>query len=231
MLRAGADFIKLCSSGSVITPSGEPEETANFTVEEIEVMVYEARVQKKTCMAHSMSLEGVRNAVTAGVGSIEHGPVLDEEVVAEMVKKRIFWVPTFRTFQAMGRRATGTGAERFERLNQSLLESFTMAKEAGVKIAFGSDTGSAPHGGNAEELSHLVDAGMSPMEALVAATQTASECMGLNRDLGTIEQGKIADLLVIDGDPLEDIAMLEDRSRISMVLQAGQVHKDLITPG
>jgi imidazolonepropionase-like amidohydrolase len=109
--------------------------------------------------------------------------------------------------------------------------SFRMAAESGVRIAMGTDTGIGPHGSNLEELRLMVENGMTPMETIVASTKTGSECMHMDSDIGTLEPGKLADLLVVDGSPLDDITVLEDRSKLLIIMQGGHAHKDLIAEG
>jgi imidazolonepropionase-like amidohydrolase len=235
VLRAGADFIKLMSSGGVMSPSDEPGAT-QFTREEIAVMVYEARAHGKTCMAHAQATEGIRNAVVCGVESIEHGIYLDESVIAEMKARGTFLVPTLVAPVWVQRRAEQQpGSVLPQSLRKTIevqkahRESFRMAVEAGVRIAFGTDTAVGPHGTNAEELRLMVENGMTPMQAIVAATKTASECVHMSRDIGTLEPGKLADLLVVDGNPLEGIGILEDKSKLLVIMQGGKAHRDNVS--
>ena len=234
-LRAGADFIKLCSSGGVLSPSDEPTST-QFTREEIAVMVYEAAAVGKTCMAHAQSTEGIRNAVEVGVESIEHGIYLDESVVAEMKLRGTFLVPTLLpgdTLVELAERRPGSVLPQSLRKAKAVFPhhrgSFRLAVESGVRIAMGTDAAVCPHGENASELAVMVGSGMTPMQAIVASTKTASECIHSAADVGTLQPGKLADLLVVDGDPLSDIGMLSDKDRLLMIMQGGRMHKDLIS--
>ena len=231
-LRAGADFIKLCSSGGVLSPSDEPTST-QFTREEIKVMVYEAAAEGKTCMAHAQSTEGIRNAVECGVESIEHGVYLDESVVEEMRRRGTFLVPTLlpgETLFDLARERPGSvlpqSLRKAEQVFPHHRASFRMAVEAGVRIAMGTDSAVCPHGENGRELGLMVDNGMTEMEAIVASTRTAAECIHMDADVGTLEPGKLADLLVVDGDPLDDIQLLADKESLVMIMQGGTVHKD-----
>jgi len=235
MLRAGADFIKMMTTGGVMSPSDEPDAT-QFTREEIAVMVHEARAQGKTCMTHAQGTQGIRNAVECGVESIEHGVYLDESTAAEMVRRGTFLVPTLQAALAVLRREDenpGSVLPQSLRKVRDLLEVHSnatrMAIEMGVKVAMGTDAGVGKHGANAEELRLLTENGMTPMQAIVAATKTASECVQMPGDIGTLEAGKLADLLVVDGDPLSDISILEDRSKLLVIMQGGHAHKDLIS--
>ena len=235
VLRAGADFIKLCSTGGVLSPSDEPGAT-QFTREEIAVMVYEAAAVGKTCAAHAHALEGIRNAVVSGVQSIEHGVYLDESVCAEMKTRGTYLVPTLVAalwVRRKGEQQPGTvlpqSLRKVREVEGDHRESFPMALESGVRIAFGTDTDVGPHGTNLEELRLMVENGMTPMQAIVSATKTASECARMDSDVGTLEPGKLADLLVVDGNPLNDVALLEDKSNLLMIMQGGSAHKDLVT--
>ena len=237
VLRLGADFVKLHATGGVMSPSDEPG-SPQFTPEEIGVMVYEARMQGKTCMAHAQAAEGIKNALRAGVESIEHGFYLDDEGIALMRERGAFLVPTLHAPRSIVRRA----AEEPESvLPQSLRkarevigandESFRAAREAGVRIAMGTDAGVGVHGTNAWELELMTQLGMPPLEAIVASTKTASECVHMDAEAGTLEPGKLADLLVVDGDPLADIAILQDRARLRLILQGGRAHRDTLRDG
>jgi imidazolonepropionase-like amidohydrolase len=232
LLRAGADFIKLCSTGGVLSPSDEPAHT-QFTPGEIGVMVEEARAAGKTCMAHAQGTEGIKNAVNAGVESIEHGIWLDDEAIDAMKERGTFLVPTLVAPLWVLRNAEKTPGSVLPQAIRKTKEvmddhrgSVARAIKAGVRIAMGTDSGVGPHGYNAEELERMVECGMTAMQAIEAATRIASECAHIASDAGTIEPGKLADLLVVDGDPLADITVLQDRERIALIVQGGRVHKD-----
>ena len=232
ILRAGADFIKLMSSGGVLSPSDEPSHT-QFTPAEIAVMVEEAAAAGKTCMAHAQGTQGIKNAVFAGVESIEHGIWLDEEVMAEMKRRGTFLVPTLVApiwVLRNAERAPGSVLPQSVRKTKEVMAdhkaSITRAVAAGVRIAMGTDSGVGLHGHNAEELEQMVECGMTPMQAIVATTKTASECIHMATDIGTIEAGKLADLLILDGDPLADIKVLQDKSRLALIMQGGHLHKN-----
>ena len=233
ILRAGADFIKLCSTGGVLSPSDEPAHT-QFTAEEIEVMVYEARAAGKTCMAHAQGTQGIKNAVYAGVESIEHGIWLDDEAIDAMKERGTFLVPTLVAPLWVLRNAEkspGSVLPQAIRKTKEVMDdhraSAARAIRAGVRVAMGTDSGVGPHGYNAEELERMVECGMTPMQAIEAATRVASECAHISADAGTLECGKLADLLIVDGDPLDDIKILQDRERLAVIVQGGRVHKDI----
>ena len=234
VLRVGADFIKLHATGGVMSPSDEPG-SPQFTEEEIAVMVYEARMVGKTCMAHAQATAGIKNAVRAGVESIEHGFYLDDEAIAMMKERGAFLVPTIHAPRSIVLREEATPESV---LPQSLrkayevidanAESFRAAHEAGVRIAMGTDAGVGVHGTNAWELELMTLHGMTPLEAIVATTKTASECIHMADEIGTLEPGKLADLIVVDGDPLEDITLLQDQERLRLIMQGGRAHKDTL---
>lgn len=232
LLRAGADFIKLCSTGGVMSPNDEPDAT-QFTREEIEVMVYEARAAGKTCMAHAQGARGILNALVAGVESIEHGIWLTDEVIEEMLRRNAFLVPTLVAPLWVLRRAEKDASSVLPqalRKAREVLEdhkaSFRRSVAAGVRIAMGTDSGVGPHGTNAEELERMVEGGLTPMQAIVATTKTAAECIHMDREIGTLEPGKLADVLVVDGDPLADIRVLQDRERLLLIMQGGRPCKN-----
>ena len=234
ILRAGGDFIKLMSTGGVLSPSDEPSHT-QFTPAEIAVMVEEAAAAGKTCMAHAQGTQGIKNAVNAGVESIEHGIWLDDDVMAEMKRRGTFLVPTLVApiwVLRNAERAPGSVLPQSVRKTKEVMAdhkaSIARAIESGVRIAMGTDSGVGPHGHNAEELEQMVGCGMTAMQAIVATTKTASECAHIANDAGTIEAGKLADLLVIDGDPLADIKLLQDKQRIAVIMQGGRLHQNEI---
>ena len=237
LLRAGADFIKLCSTGGVLSPADEPGHT-QFSPEEIAVMVEEARAAGKTCMAHAQGTEGIKNAIRAGVESIEHGVFLDDEAIAEMLSRGTFLVPTLVAPLWVVRnaeRSPGSVLPQSLRKSKEVMEdhqrSFSAAVKAGVRIAMGTDSGVGPHGHNAEELQRMVEGGMTPMQAIVASTKTASECIHMQDKVGTMEAAKLADLLIVQGDPLADIKILQEKERLLVIMQDGRVHKNALSAG
>ena len=234
ILRAGADWIKLCTTGGVLSPSDVPSAT-QFTLEEIGAAVYEAHAHgAKSCMAHAQGTQGVKTALLAGVKSIEHGIWLDEEVIDLMKERDAYLVPTLvAPVQVLRQAEQNPGSmpawalDKARTVVEAHRDSFRHAVEAGVKVAMGTDSGVGPHGENAEEIVLMARCGMSPMNALVATTSRAAELLGMQDHIGTVEVGKQADLLLVDGDPLDDLSVLQDRDRIVTVLKAGQVYRDL----
>ena len=231
VLRAGADQIKVHTSGGVMSPNDEPGATG-FSPDEIAAIVYEARAAGKTVMAHAQATQGIKNAVLGGIQSIEHGIYLDEEVVDEMKRRGTFLVPTLVAPLWVVRRAekdpSSVPPYALRKAREVMADhqtSFRLAVERGVRIAMGTDTGVGPHGTNAEELERMVEGGMSPMQAIVATTRTAAECARIAHLTGTLEVGKRADLLGLDGDPLADIRILQNKDRLSLIMRDGQILK------
>src|SRR5499427_6481503 len=224
VLRAGADQIKVHTSGGVMSPNDEPGATG-FSPDEIAAIVYEARAAGKTVMAHAQATQGIKNAVLGGISSIEHGIYLDEEVVEEMKKRGTWFVPTLVAPLWVVRRAEKDPSSvppyalrKAREVMAAHQASFRLAVERGVRIAMGTDTGVGPHGTNAEELERMVEGGMTPMQAIVATTRTAAECARIAHLTGTLEVGKRADILAVDGDPLSDIKLLQHKTKLAMIV-------------
>jgi imidazolonepropionase-like amidohydrolase len=225
LVRAGAEVIKIATSGGVLSPRDKPQQPG-FDDEEIEAIVAEARAAELCVMSHAQSTEGIKSAVRAGVRSIEHGIYLDEEAIELMLDRGAYLVPTLvAPFGVIKAAEAGAGIPeaavmKAREVIEAHQDSFRRAVEAGVKVAMGTDAGVVPHGSNLEELQLMADGGMSPEDVLVATTQTAAELMGLSRELGTIEPGKRADLVLVAGDPF-DFADLA--GRIERVYQDGRL--------
>jgi imidazolonepropionase-like amidohydrolase len=228
VLRAGADIVKICSTGGVLSPTDHPEFT-QFSPEELDVIVREAAYRRGVkVMAHAQGLEGIKNAVRAGVHSIEHGIYLDDEVCQMMAEQGTFLVPTLLVAVHVVEHGAEVGMPEYglrkaREVADVHIESIARAHRAGVKIAMGTDAGVMPHGTNLRELTLMVDMGMTPMEAIVATTKTAAECLGWHDRLGTLEAGKLADILIAKTDPLLDISSLENKDNIAVVIKDGQV--------
>ena len=234
VLRAGADVIKVCSTGGVLSPTDHPEFT-QFSPEELAVMVQEAAYRRGVkVMAHAQGVEGIKNAVRAGIHSIEHGIFLDDEVIEMMLANGTFLVPTLLAPIAVVEIAEATGAmpEYGVRKAREVVEihgeSIGKAFQAGVKIAMGTDAGVMPHGTNLRELGLMCHVGMSPMDAIVATTKVAAACLGWQDQVGTIEPGKLADVIVVKTDPLANIKSLENVDHIGLVVKDGRVVKNIL---
>jgi imidazolonepropionase-like amidohydrolase len=224
LIRNGADVLKVATSGGVLSPRDDPQHP-HFRPEELEVLVTEAAAAGRWVMAHSHGAEATKHAVRAGIRSIEHGTFLDDEAVELMAKQGTYLVPTLLASLAV-LEAVESGVQ----LPESVLEkeraligvpeaSFRRAIAAGVKVAMGTDTGVSPHGQNLRELELMVEYGMTPTQAIVATTKTAAELMGVDDRLGTLESGKIADVVVLEGDPLDVSKMGE---RVVLVYKDGE---------
>ena len=215
-----------------MSPSDHPSYT-QFSPEELAVMVQEADFHgNKKVMAHAQGYGGVKNALRAGVNSIEHGVYLDDEAIDLMLETGAFLVPTIlaEVYTLEQHEDSGEfpewGVRKMKEVNEISLESSSKAYEAGVRIAMGTDSAVSPHGMNLRELGLMCRIGMSPMEAIVAGTKVASECLGWQDDFGTLEVGKMADLVVAGKDPLEDIESMGDPANITLVVKDGEIVKD-----
>jgi imidazolonepropionase-like amidohydrolase len=215
LIRDGADVIKVATSGGVLSPRDDPQHP-HFRPEELEVLVAEAAAAGRWVMAHSHGAEATKEAVRAGIRSIEHGTYLDDEAVELMAANGTYLVPTL--IASLG---VMEAVEAGVQLPEAVLEkeraligvpeaSFRRAVEGGVKVAMGTDSGVTPHGQNLREVEVMVEYGMTPTQALVATTKNAAELMGVDERLGTLEPGKIADVVVLEGDPL-DVSKMGER--------------------
>ena len=215
LIRMGADVIKVAVSGGVLSPRDKPTH-AHFSLAELEVLVEEATAAGIFVMAHAQAAPGIKNAIRAGIRSIDHGIYLDDEAIELMLERGTFLVPTLVAPRGVidaadaGAAIPDASVAKAREVIETHRASFAKAVSAGVKVAMGTDSGVTPHGKNLRELTLMVEGGMTPMQAIVASTRTAAELMGLEDELGTLEPGKRADLVVIDGDPL-DLATLADR--------------------
>ena len=233
VLRAGAEVIKVCSTGGVLSPTDHPEFT-QFTEEELRVMVQEGAHRRGVkVMAHAQGAEGIKNAIRAGVHSIEHGIFLDEEAIDLMLTHGAFLVPTLLAPLSVLEQAESKGnmpeygVRKARETIEIHSESIARAYKAGVTIAMGTDAGVMPHGTNLRELGLMCALGMSPMQAIVATTRTAAACLGWQDRVGTLAAGKLADVVIARTDPLANIRSLEDTANIALVMQDGKVVKDI----
>lgn len=236
VLRAGADVIKICSTGGVLSPTDHPE-FVQFSPEELEVIVREASYRRGVkVMSHAQGAEGVKNAIRAGIHSIEHGIYLDDEAIELMLKHGTFLVPTLLAPIAVleaGEKGgmPEYGVRKAREVVEIHSESISRAHKAGVRIAMGTDAGVMPHGTNLRELGLMVNVGMSPMETIVATTKKAAECLGWEDKVGTIETGKLADIILVKTNPIQDIRSLEKVDNISLVMKDGRIVKDIREKG
>ena len=230
-LKAGADLIKLMATGGIMTKGVEPGST-QFTLEELIAGVEEARKAGRRTATHAQGTEGIKNALWAGIHSIEHSFFLDDEAIELLLEMKAFVVPTlcapYHILKAGVRKGVPAYAvEKSGKVMKSHWESVKKARKAGVPIAMGTDAGTPfnRHGENLKEMELLVKVGFNPMEAIVATTKTASEVLGLEKKVGTLEKEKLADLVVLDGDPLKDITLLQRRDRLLAIMKEGRFYK------
>ncbi|HYA99682.1 MAG TPA: amidohydrolase family protein [Ktedonobacteraceae bacterium] len=233
ILRAGADWIKLATTGGVLSASDAPT-SSQLTVEEIAAAVYEAAAQEKRCMAHAQGSQGIKNALLGGVSSIEHGVYLNDELIDLMLKQSVYLVPTLVAPLDVAEFADKhpdilppVMATKALDVIEAHQQSFRYAVEAGVNIAMGTDTGVGKHGNNGRELQLMVENGMSSMQAIVASTQNAAHLLHMDNAIGTLEAGKLADILVVKGDVLADISTIVDQTNIRLVLKGGRAAKNM----
>jgi imidazolonepropionase-like amidohydrolase len=221
ILAEDADFIKTFSTGAVGAPLGHPL-ISEWTPAELAVIVEEADRAGAGVMVHAEGPDGIKNALRAGVTSVEHGYVLDEEAIDLFLETGIYLVATLHIASRSTSGLTAVSARKKEELRRAQAGWFRRACEAGVKVALGSDAfWSDMHGTNAVELALMMEeGGLSAMDAIVAGTRHAADCCRLGDRVGTLEPGKEADLLLVDGDPLVDIHVLQDPGRI-VVYQGG----------
>ena len=227
-IAAGAAVIKVIASGGVLTPGTSPDQ-AQMTVEELQAAVEEAQRAGRKVAAHAHGSSGMKNAIRAGVHSIEHATLMDEEAAVMMKQQGVFMVPTLSALATTAACRLGCGVpdsvrDKAKALTKHHAVSFKNALRNGIQIAMGTDAGTPFnfHGENAQELERMVAFGMSPMQAILASTSAAARLIGLHSQVGTIEKGKLADLLLFEGNPLRRIDLLRDRSRIVGVMQAGK---------
>jgi imidazolonepropionase-like amidohydrolase len=226
--KDGADFIKITATGGVLSLA-KSGENPQFTMEELEAVIEAATDYGMHVAAHSHGAEGMRRAVLAGVRSIEHGTFMTEEIMRLMKERGTYYVPTISAGRFVADKSQEDGyfpaivRPKAAAVGPQIQNTFARAYEAGVTIAFGTDAGVSPHGENALEFVYMVEAGMQPAEAIRSATMTAAELLGVQGDLGTIAAGKLADIIAVDGDPLDNVAALQN---VNFVMKDGAIYRE-----
>ncbi|HWP42183.1 MAG TPA: amidohydrolase family protein [Blastocatellia bacterium] len=227
MVKYGADHIKITATGGVlsIADSGAGQQ---FTYEEMKAIVDTARLLDRKVAAHAHGVEGMKEALRAGVASIEHGTYLDDEAIALFKKHGAYLVPTIIAGKTVETAAKVPGffppavEAKAKTIGPLIRNAFGKAYRGGVKIAFGTDAGVFPHGQNAKEFEYMVEAGMPAMEAILSATRSAADLLGQSQNIGSVQAGRYADLVAVKGDPTSDIKLLQN---ISFVMKGGHVYK------
>ncbi|MDX2302707.1 MAG: amidohydrolase family protein [Microscillaceae bacterium] len=226
-LKLGADLIKITATGGVLSVAKDGFRP-QFTEEEIKAIVETCNDLGITTAAHAHGPEGMKRAIRAGITSIEHGTLMDDEVIALMKQYGTYYVPTISAGEYVAEQAKIPGrfpdviVPKALSIGPQIRQTFAKAYKAGVKIAFGTDTGVSAHGDNAKEFGFMVSAGMPPMLAIKSATMEAAKLLRIENTLGSIEQGKLADIVGVKGNPLDQITVLEN---ISFVMKDGKMYK------
>ena len=229
--KDGADLIKITATGGVLSLAKNGQ-NPQFTEEEIKAIVDIAKDYGFKVAAHAHGAEGMKRAIRAGVSSIEHGTLMDDETIELFKKYGTWYVPTITAGQSVADSAKKPGyypdvvAKKATEIGPQLINTFSKAYKAGVKIAFGTDAGVFKHGQNWREFVYMIQAGMTPMDAIKAATINAADLLGMKDQLGSIETGKLADIVAVDGDPLTDSQVF---GKIIFVMKDGVVYKQQAT--
>jgi len=231
VLRLGADWIKIATNGGGGSPRGGYT-TRQFCLAEVRTIVEEAHSKGVRVMAHAHGGESLDMCLAAGVDTIEHGSLASDRQLEEMARRRIWMVPTLSVTQRMVERirrdptsVPAYTAARVPAMLEKKRAGFARALALGVPIAMGTDAGALGHAQNARELVYMVEAGMTPMQSIVASTADAARLLEMHDRIGTLEVGRRADLLLLDGDPLADIAVVADPARLRLVMKDGRVYK------
>jgi imidazolonepropionase-like amidohydrolase len=225
-IKYGADLIKYCGTGGVFSKNTKPG-APQFTLDEAKAIVTEAHFMERTVAVHAHGAEGIKIGILAGADSIEHASLADDQAIAMAARAgTIFSMDIYNTdyTQAEGKK-NGVPEENLQKdrdIGDIQRENFRKAVKAGVRLSYGSDSGVYPHGDNAKQFATMVRYGMTPMQAIVAATRTGADLLKREKDFGAIEAGRFADIIAVKGDPLADVTVLE---RMHFVMKEGRVYR------
>jgi imidazolonepropionase-like amidohydrolase len=227
VIKYGADVIKICATGGVLSKGDDPN-ASQFTLEEMKTIVADAHRLGRRVAAHAHGAEGVRWASEAGVDSVEHGHLMDDAAIATLKKNGTYLVPTLFLTEYLQQNMEQGDVPEFSKQKMRWIagaaqQNVKKAFDAGVKVAFGTDAAVYPHGLNAGEFHVYVKLGMTPVAAIQTATINAADLLGWAKQVGTLEPGKFADLIAVDGDPTKDVTTLE---QVRFVMKGGVVYKN-----
>jgi imidazolonepropionase-like amidohydrolase len=226
IIKYGADVIKVCATGGVLSKGDDPR-ASQYTLEEMKAIVADAHRLGRKVAAHAHGAQGIAWAAEAGVDSIEHGSYIDDAAIKVMKERGTYLVPTMYLADWMRENAARIGlpamyAEKMKSVTAASRQNLRHAFEAGVKVAFGTDAAVYPHGLNAHEFAVYVQQGMTPIQAIQTATVNAADLLGWSDRIGTLEQGKFADMIAVNGDPTKDVTLLQNPT---FVMKGGTVYK------
>ena len=225
--KNGADLIKITATGGVLSIA-KNSKNPQFTEDEIRAIVETANDYDMHVAAHAHGAEGMKRAIRAGVRSIEHGTLMDAEVLTLMKQYGTYYVPTISAGMFVAEKAKEDGyyppiiVPKALEIGPRILKTFSIAHKFGIKIAFGTDSGVSYHGDNANEFVYMVEGGMLPMDALKSATMVSAELLGIQDKLGSIETNKIADIIAVEGNPIDDISFMQ---KVIFVMKEGKVYR------
>lgn len=225
--KDGADLIKLTATGGVLSLAASGQ-NPQFTDEELKAIVETAKDYNMVVTVHAHGAEGMKRAVLAGVNSIEHGTYMTDEIMELMKERGTYWVPTNMAGEWVAKKAEEPGyfpeivRPKAAAIGPAIRQTFSKAWKAGVKIAFGTDSGVSPHGENAHEFELMVEGGMPPMKAIQSATLEGARLLRVEEKLGTLEATKIADVVAVQGNPLDDISAMRN---VVFVMKEGEIFK------
>jgi imidazolonepropionase-like amidohydrolase len=225
-IKYGADLIKYCGTGGVFS-KGDTPGAPQFTFEEAKAIVDEAHSMGRTVAVHAHGAEGIKIAIRAGADSIEHASLVDDEGIRMAARAgTVFSMDIYNTDYTQAEGAKNDTPEEYLQKDRDIgeiqRENFRKAARAGVKMSYGTDAGVYPNGDNAKQFAIMIRYGMTPMKAVVAATQTGAEVLKKDKDFGAIETGRFADIIAVEGDPLQDVSLLE---RMRFVMKEGAVYR------